>query len=68
MPRIDLSGAKAVSGVVAAFSVADLADVPEIRRLGAPAMLRRVVATDAVRYVGQPVARFCRDFGSECLP
>ncbi len=54
--RIDLSAVTAAPGVVAAFAGADLADLPEIRRAACPEMSRRVIATDTVRYVGEPVA------------
>ncbi len=57
---VDVSGALAAPGVLAAFSGADLADMPDIkpvmpRRLNQQ-MVQRPLATDTVRYVGEPVA------------
>ncbi len=58
--RIDLSAALAAPGVVAAFSGADLADLPVIEPMMAgmlnAKMTRRLLAIDKVRFVGDPVA------------
>ena len=57
---VDVSAALAAPGVVAAFTVADLADLPE---LGPPMpamintqMRQPLLARDVVRFVGEPVA------------
>jgi aerobic carbon-monoxide dehydrogenase large subunit len=57
---IDTSAALEAAGVVAAFTGADLADLPEIGPM-VPGLMNgeikhRVLATDKVRYVGEPVA------------
>ncbi len=58
--RIDLSAALAAPGVVAAFTGADLAGLPSIEPMMAgllnAKMTRRPLATDKVRFVGDPVA------------
>jgi carbon-monoxide dehydrogenase large subunit len=55
---IDVSGARSAPGVVAVFTGADLAELPP--RKGMPMMnqemFQRPLATDTVRYVGEPVA------------
>jgi aerobic carbon-monoxide dehydrogenase large subunit len=58
--RIGLSAALAAPGVIAAFTSADLTDLPDItpmmpRRLNQE-MRRRPLASDVVRFVGEPVA------------
>jgi aerobic carbon-monoxide dehydrogenase large subunit len=56
---IDVSAALPAPGVIAAFTGADLADLPPISRAGPmfnQAMVRSVLAADKVRYVGEPVA------------
>ena len=58
---IDTSAARALPGVVAVWTAADIADVPPIdfREGRIPALepyRQPVLATDAVRYVGEPVA------------
>ena len=58
--RVDLSAALAAPGVIAAFSGADLADLPVIEPMMAgmlnAKMTRRLLALDKVRFVGDPVA------------
>ena len=58
--RIDVSRALAAPGVAAAFTGADLADLPSIEPMMAgllnAKMLRRPLATDVVRFVGDAVA------------
>ncbi len=58
--RIDVSAALDAPGVVAAFTGADLADLPSIEPMMAgllnAKMTRRPLATDRVRFVGDPVA------------
>jgi carbon-monoxide dehydrogenase large subunit len=55
---IDVSGAQAAPGVIAVFTGADLAELPT--RKGAPMMNQEMfqypLATDTVRFVGEPVA------------
>jgi aerobic carbon-monoxide dehydrogenase large subunit len=64
---IDTSAARALSGVVAVWSAADIADIPPIdfREGRIPALepyRQPVLATDKVRYVGDPVvAIFAED-------
>ena len=56
---IDVSAALSAPGVVAAFTGADLADVPTIPPMMPMLnqdMRQPVLATDTVRYVGEPVA------------
>ena len=58
---IDTSGARALPGVVAVWSAADIADIPPIdfREGRIPALepyRQPVLAIDKVRYVGDPVA------------
>ena len=53
---IDVSAALEAPGVVAAFTGADLADLPLIKPGMNKQMARPVLATDKVRYVGEPVA------------
>jgi aerobic carbon-monoxide dehydrogenase large subunit len=57
---IDLSAVLQTPGVVAAFTGADLADLPEVKPMSSgpmnAEMKRRLLATDKVRYVGEPVA------------
>jgi carbon-monoxide dehydrogenase large subunit len=55
---IDLDAARATPGVVAAYTAADLGDVPPISPTpGFTAeMTQTLLATDTVRYVGDPVA------------
>ena len=58
--RVDVSAALAAPGVVAAFTGADLADLPSIEPMMAgllnAKMTSRPLATDRVRFVGDPVA------------
>jgi aerobic carbon-monoxide dehydrogenase large subunit len=56
--RIDVSAALAAPGVIAVYTGADLAELPEIKPgpLFNQEMTRPVLATDKVRYVGDPVA------------
>jgi len=58
--RIDVSQAASAPGVVAVFTGADLADLatvpPMMPGLVNPQMWRSLLATDIVRYVGEPVA------------
>jgi len=58
--RIDLSAALAAPGVVAAFTGADLADLPRIEPMMAgflnENMRRHLLATDVARFVGDAVA------------
>jgi aerobic carbon-monoxide dehydrogenase large subunit len=57
---IDVSGALEAPGVIAAFTGADLADLPVIPPSAAglmnTEMTQRLLATEKVRYVGEPVA------------
>jgi aerobic carbon-monoxide dehydrogenase large subunit len=55
---IDASAALATAGVLAVFTGADLADLPGIPASGPmnKQMVQRLLATDKVRYVGEPVA------------
>ncbi len=57
---IDVSGALAAPGAIAAYTGADLAGLPEIKpmmpQLLNQQMRQRLLATDRVRYVGEPVA------------
>ncbi len=57
---IDVSAALEAPGVIAAFTGADLADLPAIPPSAAglinTEMTQRLLATDKVRYVGEPVA------------
>src|SRR5437588_8620277 len=52
---VDLSGALAVPGVVAALSAADFPDLPSMGG-PSPALERPTLATDTVRFVGEPIA------------
>jgi aerobic carbon-monoxide dehydrogenase large subunit len=58
--NVDVSGALAAPGVIAAYTGADVAGLPEIQPMVAglinALMVQRLVATDKVRYVGEPVA------------
>jgi carbon-monoxide dehydrogenase large subunit len=55
---IDVSAALAAPGVIAVFTGADLAELPEIKPgpMFNQEMSRPILATDRVRYVGDPVA------------
>jgi aerobic carbon-monoxide dehydrogenase large subunit len=55
---IDLEAVRTAPGVVAAFTAADLADVPAVPSMPGfdPAMTQTLLATDTVRYVGEAVA------------
>jgi aerobic carbon-monoxide dehydrogenase large subunit len=55
---IDVSAALEAPGVIAVFTGADLAELPEIKPgpLFNQEMTRPILATDKVRYVGDPVA------------
>jgi aerobic carbon-monoxide dehydrogenase large subunit len=55
---IDVSAALDAPGVIAVYTGADLADLPEIKPgpMFNQQMTRRIVATDKVRFVGEPVA------------
>lgn len=58
--RVDAAPARGVDGVVAAWAAADLPDLPAVPgppRSGPPDPMRRpALATDRVRFVGDPVA------------
>jgi carbon-monoxide dehydrogenase large subunit len=58
--RVDLAAARSAPGVVAVFSGADLAGLapitPMMPRMLNQQMTRPLVATDVVRFVGEPVA------------
>ncbi len=58
--RVDVSAALAAPGVIAAYTGADLADLPSIEPMMAgmlnAKMTRRLLAIDTVRFVGEPVA------------
>jgi carbon-monoxide dehydrogenase large subunit len=58
--KVDVSGALAAPGVIAAFTGADLDALPEIPPSAAglmkTQMVQRLLATDKVRFVGEPVA------------
>ena len=56
--RVDVSAALTAPGVVAAFTGADVADLPAVKpgAMFNQQMTRPVLATDKVRYVGEPVA------------
>jgi len=55
---IDVSAAREAPGVIAVFTGADLAELPEIKpgALFNQQMTRRILATGKVRFVGEPVA------------
>ena len=55
---VDTSAALDAPGVVAVFTAADLADLPAIPPVGPmkPEMRQHLLATDKVRFVGEPVA------------
>jgi len=57
---VDVSGARAVPRVVAAYAAGDLPDLPAVPpspRSAAPVAMRRpALATDRVRFAGEPVA------------
>jgi aerobic carbon-monoxide dehydrogenase large subunit len=55
---VDVSAALTAPGVVAAFTGADVADLPAVKPgpMFNQQMTRPVLATDKVRYVGEPVA------------
>ncbi len=55
---VDVAAARAAAGVVAVVTGADVADLPPVPPPAPaidPAMVRRVLATDRVRFVGEPV-------------
>jgi carbon-monoxide dehydrogenase large subunit len=56
--RVATDHAAALEGVVAVFTGADLADIPDLVApvAGAVSPPRRLLASDRVRYVGEPVA------------
>jgi aerobic carbon-monoxide dehydrogenase large subunit len=54
--NVDVSAALESAGVIAAFTGADLADLPLIKPGMNKQMARPVLATDKVRFVGEPVA------------
>ncbi|HTW02720.1 MAG TPA: xanthine dehydrogenase family protein molybdopterin-binding subunit [Streptosporangiaceae bacterium] len=54
--NVDVSAALESPGVIAAFTGADLADLPLIKPGMNKQMARPVLATDKVRFVGEPVA------------
>jgi aerobic carbon-monoxide dehydrogenase large subunit len=56
--RVDVSAALTAPGVVAAFTGADVDDLPAVKpgAMFNQQMTRPVLATDKVRYVGEPVA------------
>ncbi len=51
---IDASDAKAMPGIIAVFTGADL-DLQQVPSAFNPAATRTLLATDKVRYVGEPV-------------
>jgi carbon-monoxide dehydrogenase large subunit len=55
---IDVSGAQAAPGVIAVFTGADLAELPPRKAMAmmSPEIFQRPLATDTVRFVGEPVA------------
>ena len=55
---IDVSAAREAPGVITVFTGADLTELPEIKpgALFNQQMTRRILATDKVRFVGEPVA------------
>ena len=56
---IDVSGALSAPGVIAAYTGADLAELPPISRAGpmfTQGMARSILPADKVRFVGEPVA------------
>jgi len=55
---VDVSAARSAPGVVAAFTAADVEDLPAIKPAGImnQQMTRSILASDKVRYVGEPVA------------
>jgi aerobic carbon-monoxide dehydrogenase large subunit len=53
---IDVGAALSAPGVIAAYAGADLADLPAITPRLNKQMSRPILATDKVRYVGEPVA------------
>jgi aerobic carbon-monoxide dehydrogenase large subunit len=56
---IDVSAALSAPGVIAAYTGADLAELPPISRAGpmfTQGMARSILPTDKVRFVGEPVA------------
>jgi aerobic carbon-monoxide dehydrogenase large subunit len=57
---VDVSAALEAPGVLAAFTGADLSDLPEVKPMAAgemnAEMKRRLLAVEKVRYVGEPVA------------
>jgi aerobic carbon-monoxide dehydrogenase large subunit len=54
--NVDVSAALEAPGVIAAFTGADLADLPLIKPGMNKQMARAVLPTDKVRFVGEPVA------------
>jgi len=54
--RIDVSAALSAPGVVAAYTGADLADLPAVTPGLNKQMARTILSADKVRYVGEPVA------------
>ena len=58
--NVDVTAALDAPGVIAAFTAADLTDLPEIKPSAAglmkAEMIQRLLATDKVRFVGEPVA------------
>jgi aerobic carbon-monoxide dehydrogenase large subunit len=53
---IDVNAALQAPGVVAAFTAADIADLSQARAMMNKEMARSLLASDKVRYVGDPVA------------
>ncbi len=55
---VDVSGSLGLEGVVAAFSAAQLSDLPPVptREPAPPEMQRPSLARDRVRFAGEPVA------------
>jgi carbon-monoxide dehydrogenase large subunit len=53
---LDTSAASVADGVLAVFTAADLSDLPRPRARYRTGMVEMPLATDRVRYVGQPVA------------
>jgi aerobic carbon-monoxide dehydrogenase large subunit len=53
---VDVGAARSAPGVIAAYTGADLADLPLITPGLNKKMARRILATDKIRFVGEPVA------------
>ncbi|MQA88237.1 MAG: molybdopterin-dependent oxidoreductase [Streptosporangiales bacterium] len=60
LTSVDASPAEEIDGVIAAYAAADLPGIPTVppaaRSMRPPGMARPALATDRVRFVGEPVA------------